>query len=134
MTKPALRPHSSPVSFSAYSGIRIAKTVLRGIQQVATKKPNCLKNNLTYLCWDTRTRTRNDRTRICSVTITPYPNVVCNSVIIRLRVQRYSLFCFLQNFHALFFIFLFFYCAKSPTSGLLALLLGDFKPMVRGKR
>ena len=24
--------------------------------------------------WDTRTRTRNDRTRICSVTITPYPN------------------------------------------------------------
>ena len=26
------------------------------------------------LCWDTRTRTRNDRTRICSVTITPYPN------------------------------------------------------------
>ena len=25
-------------------------------------------------CWDTRTRTRNDRTRICSVTITPYPN------------------------------------------------------------
>ena len=25
-------------------------------------------------CWDTRTRTKNDRTRICSVTITPYPN------------------------------------------------------------
>ena len=24
--------------------------------------------------WDTRTRTKNDRTRICSVTITPYPN------------------------------------------------------------
>ena len=30
------------------------------------------------ICWDTRIRTRNDRTRICSVTITPYPNVVCN--------------------------------------------------------
>lgn len=28
-----------------------------------------------YLRWDTRTRTKNDRTRICSVTITPYPNV-----------------------------------------------------------
>ena len=28
--------------------------------------------------WDTRIRTRNDRTRICSVTITPYPNVACN--------------------------------------------------------
>lgn len=27
-------------------------------------------------CWDTRTRTKNDRTRICSVTITPYPNIV----------------------------------------------------------
>lgn len=26
--------------------------------------------------WDTRIRTRNDRTRICSVTITPYPNVL----------------------------------------------------------
>ena len=24
--------------------------------------------------WGTRTRTKNDRTRICSVTITPYPN------------------------------------------------------------
>ena len=28
-------------------------------------------------CWDTRTRTRNDRTRICSVTITPYPKICC---------------------------------------------------------
>ena len=28
------------------------------------------------LCWGTRTRTKNDRTRICSVTITPYPNVL----------------------------------------------------------
>ena len=26
-------------------------------------------------CWGTRTRTKNDRTRICSVTITPYPTV-----------------------------------------------------------
>ena len=25
--------------------------------------------------WDTRTRTKNDRTRICSVTITPYPKI-----------------------------------------------------------
>ena len=25
-------------------------------------------------CWDTRIRTWNDRTGICSVTITPYPN------------------------------------------------------------
>ena len=25
--------------------------------------------------WDTRTRTKNDRTRICSVTITPYPTL-----------------------------------------------------------
>lgn len=25
--------------------------------------------------WDTRTRTKNDRTRICCVTITPYPKI-----------------------------------------------------------
>ena len=30
-----------------------------------------------FLCWGTRTRTRKGRTRICSVTITPYPTVVC---------------------------------------------------------
>ena len=29
-----------------------------------------------FVCWGTRTRTKNDRTRICSVTITPYPNVL----------------------------------------------------------
>ena len=29
--------------------------------------------------WGTRTRTKNDRTRICSVTITPYPNVFCTT-------------------------------------------------------
>ena len=27
------------------------------------------------MSWGTRTRTKNDRTRICSVTITPYPNL-----------------------------------------------------------
>ena len=32
--------------------------------------------------WDTRTRTRNDRTRICSVTITPYPIVVTTIILI----------------------------------------------------
>lgn len=26
-----------------------------------------------FISWDTRTRTKNDRTRICCVTITPYP-------------------------------------------------------------
>ena len=29
-----------------------------------------------WLGWGTRTRTKNDRTRICSVTITPYPNLL----------------------------------------------------------
>ena len=42
------------------------------------------------LCWDTRTRTRKGRTRICSVTITPYPNFLCNRNIAWLRVQRYG--------------------------------------------
>ncbi len=34
------------------------------------------------ICWGTRTRTRKGRTRICSVTITPYPNHIhfCNSL------------------------------------------------------
>ena len=32
--------------------------------------------------WDTRTRTKNDRTRICSVTITPYPIVVTTIILI----------------------------------------------------
>ena len=27
-------------------------------------------------CWDTRTRTRKNRTRICCVTITPYPKIL----------------------------------------------------------
>ncbi len=36
------------------------------------KQPVC--GLLAFCCWDTRTRTKNDRTRICSVTITPYPN------------------------------------------------------------
>ena len=31
-------------------------------------------NRLLDICWGTRTRTRKGRTRICSVTITPYPN------------------------------------------------------------
>ena len=30
---------------------------------------------VSLFCWDTRTRTRKNRTRICCVTITPYPNV-----------------------------------------------------------
>ena len=32
-----------------------------------------------FVCWGTRTRTKNDRTRICSVTITPYPNTLTAS-------------------------------------------------------
>ena len=50
-----------------------------------------------FLCWGTRTRTRKGRTRICSVTITPYPNVIAN---LDLRVQRYYFFINYQNFWA----------------------------------
>ena len=32
---------------------------------------------VSLFCWDTRTRTRKNRTRICCVTITPYPKVIC---------------------------------------------------------
>ncbi len=44
---------------------------------INTKKANeRFMLHLPLKCWDTRTRTKNDRTRICSVTITPYPNIV----------------------------------------------------------
>ena len=50
-------------------------------------------------CWGTRTRTKNDRTRICSVTITPYPNVLAiKQPRFDLRVQRYYFFLNYQNF------------------------------------
>ena len=44
--------------------------------QLTNKKANRLVfQAIGFLCcWGTRTRTKNDRTRICSVTITPYPN------------------------------------------------------------
>ena len=45
------------------------------IKCMAQKKEVELKASpLIVESWDTRTRTKNDRTRICSVTITPYPN------------------------------------------------------------
>ena len=34
----------------------------------------CSTTQQLQFCWGTRTRTRKGRTRICSVTITPYPN------------------------------------------------------------
>ena len=44
------------------------------------KKKNAKVWNFQHLsvlsCWGTRTRTRKGRTRICSVTITPYPNAL----------------------------------------------------------
>ena len=39
----------------------------------ANKNRETVKKPL-YYSWDTRTRTRKNRTRICCVTITPYPN------------------------------------------------------------
>ena len=49
------------------------------------------------MSWDTRTRTRNDRTRICSVTITPYPNVFlllqCHFLIASAKVILFSGSC-----------------------------------------
>ena len=43
--------------------------------QNSLKQKKHLSKKKDALGWDTRIRTRNDRTRICSVTITPYPNV-----------------------------------------------------------
>ena len=39
------------------------------------KKERLQLKSLSF-CWDTRTRTRKNRTRICCVTITPYPKVI----------------------------------------------------------
>ena len=49
-------------------------TAIITMRGVDTKKSNTFFCIGLETCWDTRTRTRNDRTRICSVTITPYPN------------------------------------------------------------
>ena len=65
------------------------------------------------LGWDTRIRTRNDRTRICSVTITPYPNVFlllqCHFLIASAKVILFSeptkFFSTFLSKNVIFFIF-----------------------------
>ena len=48
--------------------------------------------------WGTRIRTRKGRTRICSVTITPYPKLGCKQESLsRIRVQNYGIFWKLPN-------------------------------------
>ena len=71
------------------------------------KMPNNAKrcnNHLLHLfvCWDTRTRTKNDRTRICSVTITPYPNISATrsliaSAKVRIKFETQTFFAFFFN-------------------------------------
>ena len=59
--------------------------------------------------WDTRTRTRKGRTRICSVTITPYPNVA--QIYLWIAMQSYIFSVNFQNICALFFVYsMFFSC------------------------
>ena len=53
-----------PNSFNVY------KTKSTNYKKIA----KCLLLLSGFLGWGTRTRTRKGRTRICSVTITPYPN------------------------------------------------------------
>ena len=43
-------------------------------------------------CWGTRTRTKNDRTRICSVTITPYPNHFAINLLL-FAAAKVAVFC-----------------------------------------
>ena len=54
--------------------------------------------------WDTRTRTRKGRTRICSVTITPYPIVQPRSkwFVSQLRCKGNNIFWNLQIFSHFF--------------------------------
>ena len=62
--------------------------------QNSLKQKKHLSKKKDALGWDTRIRTRNDRTRICSVTITPYPNVFlllqCHFLIASAKVTLFS--------------------------------------------
>ena len=62
--------------------------------QNSLKQKKHLSKKKDALSWDTRIRTRNDRTRICSVTITPYPNVFlllqCHFLIASAKVTLFS--------------------------------------------
>ena len=66
------------------------------------KQKKRVENSTLSLCWDTRTRTRNDRTRICSVTITPYPNDLTTHF--RIASAKLVLFLELPKFLSTFFI------------------------------
>ena len=57
---------------------------------------------ISFLSWDTRIRTWNDRTRICSVTITPYPNFPDQTLILFLTLQRYGFLLNWQTFEIFF--------------------------------
>ena len=45
-----------------------------------------MTSSVCIIGWDTRTRTKNGRTRICSVTITPYPNDFMQEIQSRITV------------------------------------------------
>ena len=76
-----------------------------------------LRRMLEWWSWDTRTRTRNDRTRICSVTITPYPNIIAISSILFLNcgckgttffwITKIFRHFFLKNLNFFCFLWLF---------------------------
>ena len=53
--------------------------------------------------WDTRTRTKNDRTRICSVTITPYPNISKRDVLFSIASAKVLVFFEPTKFFGTFF-------------------------------
>ena len=54
------------------------------------------------MCWDTRIRTWKNRTRICCVTITPYPNFPIKTPVLILTLQRYVFLFNPQIFEAFF--------------------------------
>ena len=66
-----------------------------------TKKASSLKKDA--LSWDTRTRTRNDRTRICSVTITPYPNISKRDILFSIASAKVLVFFEPTKFFGTFF-------------------------------
>ena len=79
-------------------------------------KKSATSKDCALLCWDTRTRTRKGRTRICSVTITPYPNTLATVLLLiaSAKVRRNSgITKYFRDFF-LFYLKIFVFYYKFP--------------------
>ena len=84
---------------------------LKNNQHVEKEKtPNVIRHSASlFLGWDTRTRTRKGRTRICSVTITPYPNFLYERVDDKTNTHLFSSAKLLHFYESAKFFLCFFW-------------------------